>query len=362
MSEALQKDTGYFKPWNKPNPPEKILVIRFHAVGDVAAALPACCGLRTIFPNARIDFLTGSELSEMVKTSQIFDNIYNTLFFRVETENSNPIKRIFYKFRTKFVVIKHALQLRKNAYDIVIDLQKNRNSKILLQILRPKYWSLFDKYSPKPHSTRVLETFHKAGFEALKNKFDIIIDDNLKNTAEKTLVENGWDKRKKLIVLNPAGLWTTRNWPIENYCELTKLFLAQNDAIFITLGDKRIKDKANILKNLLGNNLIYLSGKTTLEQAFSILSLCSLIISEDSGLAHMAWAIGVPLVLMLGSTRSDWTCHSNGSIICLNSSDLECGNCMQEKCKYNDVRCLIRYTPEFIYEKAAFLLQNYKAP
>jgi ADP-heptose:LPS heptosyltransferase len=112
------------------------------------------------------------------------------------------------------------------------------------------------------------------------------------------------------------------------------------------------------LKSALGENLIDHTGKTTLQEALGVLANCSLVISEDSGLVHMAWALGVPLVLMLGSTRSDWTCHTTGKIICLNSSDLECGNCMQPQCKYGDVHCLTRYTPEFIYRKSLTLLNN----
>jgi heptosyltransferase II len=40
----------------------------------------------------------------------------------------------------------------------------------------------------------------------------------------------------------------------------------------------------------------------------------------------------------------------------LSSSDLPCGNCMLEFCKYKDVHCLTRYSPEFVFEKAMQLL------
>jgi ADP-heptose:LPS heptosyltransferase len=297
-------------------------------------------------PDAQIDFLTSTELHGFAKAPGIFNNVYSILHPRGGG--------LIAKLKLKRDILKSARALKKNSYDTVIDLQNNRNSKIILSILKPAKLSEFDKYSPKAHSTRVLETIQKAEFENAGQEF-IGLNSELKQRAEEILAANGWDKTKKLVVLNPAGLWITRNWPLENYAALAKLYAG--DVMFLIMGDERINTKAKILKASLGEKLIDLSGKTTLAEAFAVLSKCSLVISEDSGLAHMAWALGVPLVLMLGATRSDWTCHTSGRIVCLNSSDLECGNCMSEICKYGDVHCLTRYTPELIYEKSQSLLK-----
>jgi ADP-heptose:LPS heptosyltransferase len=90
----------------------------------------------------------------------------------------------------------------------------------------------------------------------------------------------------------------------------------------------------------------------------AILKLCTLVVSEDSALFHMAWAMGIPSLLLLSSTRADWTCHTSKNVICLNSNDLSCGNCMAPECKYGDVHCLSRFTPKFVFEKAKKLLSD----
>ena len=353
-----EKDTVSYKKWDKDYWPTKVLIIRFHAIGDIAAALPACNGLRELFPDAQIDFLTSDYCEGLPNSIEIFDNVYVLKMHYPAIESSNAIKKIFLKSKIKANAVKLARELKKNSYDIIIDLQHNRNSRIIKKIIKPQYSCEFDRYSPRAHSTRVLETFRRAGFNNLKADFDINIKSDLMIKAKKILTENGWDGNKKLIVLNPAGLWITRNWEIENYIRLGKLLLEKNNVQLLVIGDSRIDEKAIYLKQLLAENLINLTSKTSLSEAFALFKFCSLVISEDSALAHMSWALGVPTVLMLGSTRSDWTCHEGKHIICLNSSDLECGNCMQPFCKFGDVHCLTRYTPELIYERAVTFLEN----
>jgi ADP-heptose:LPS heptosyltransferase len=346
--------------WNSNHPPSKVLVIRLHAIGDIAASLPACNAFRKFLPNARIDFLTSDYCSELSASAEIFNNVYTLEMHYPRVESADAIKKFYLKSKVKSNAVRLARELKKNSYDVIIDLQHNANSRIIKKILNPKYYSEFDKFSPKPHSTRVLETFHRAGFSEVKPNFNITIEEELIILARQILTENGWDGHKKLVVLNPAGLWVTRNWAIENYVKLGKLLAQKNNVQLLIIGDSRIKEKAEYLKQSFGDDLINLTQKTPLGEAFAVLNFCSLVISEDSALAHMAWALGVPTILMLGSTRSDWTCHEGGHIICLNSSDLECGNCMQPLCKYGDVHCLTRFTPQFIYEKAATFSANNK--
>ncbi|MCI0449802.1 MAG: glycosyltransferase family 9 protein [Chlorobi bacterium] len=340
------------KSRDKNYPPSKVLVIRFHAIGDIAASLPAFNGFREFFPNSQIDFLTSDYCEGLPIASEIFDNVYALEMYYPAVESSNPLKKLYLKLKIKSNAIRLVLELKKNSYDLIIDLQNNTTSGIFKKVINPPYYSEFDRYSPKPHSTRALETFQKAGFGEIKPDFNIKIKEELITRARQILAENGWYRNKKLVVLNPAGLWITRNWELENYVKLGKLLVKKNDSQLIVIGDLRIKEKAEELKRSLGGDMINLTQKTSLCEAFAALKFCSLVISEDSALAHMAWALGVQTILMLGSTRSDWTCHEGRHIICLNSSDLECGNCMQPLCKYGDVHCLTRYTPEFIYEKA----------
>jgi len=82
------------------------------------------------------------------------------------------------------------------------------------------------------------------------------------------------------------------------------------------------------------------------------------VLSEDSGLMHMAWVSGTPVVALFGSTRSDWSRPLGPRSVFLDSSDLSCGACMQATCRRGDVFCLSRRSPEEVFARAVSLLEQ----
>ena len=326
-------------------PPKTILLIRFLALGDVAITLPASASLRLQFPHVRIDFLTSTAARPLVEAVELFDVIHALEATRGRLDR---------------VVDALALgtQLHACRYDAVIDLQRNWTSRLLRRMMRPKYWTEFDRFSPRLAGERVRETFHRLGLTQVEPIYKLPFRQEVLSNAMKMLVDNGWDRTQPLIVLNPAGLWETRNWPVQNYASLAQLWLDQQSSQFLLLGTQRILAKAAHLKKALGDFLINLVGKTTLADAFGILQYATLIISEDSGLMHMAAASGVPTVALFGSSNHVWSAPMGSHTRCLNSSDLPCAACMQPSCKYGDIHCLTRYSPLMVLHCARELLSH----
>jgi ADP-heptose:LPS heptosyltransferase len=220
------------------------------------------------------------------------------------------------------------------------------------------FWGEFDRFSTNAAGDRVLDTFQRTGFESLRPVFRVEVRNDVMVRAENILRKHGWDGTTRLVVLNPAGLWRTRNWPIENYVELANLWLAEERVQFLLLGTGRIDQKALYISHKLPDSTINLVGKTTLAEAFGIVQYTSAVISEDSGLMHMAWVSGIPTLALFGSSRHDWSRPLGEHSLCLHSGDLECGACMKTECKYGDVHCLTRYTAEYVYEKTQKLLHT----
>jgi ADP-heptose:LPS heptosyltransferase len=96
------------------------------------------------------------------------------------------------------------------------------------------------------------------------------------------------------------------------------------------------------------SGVLSMAGKTAPAEAFALVGQASLVVSEDSGLMHMAWVQNVPTVALLGSTRSDWAEPQGSRSFCFHSSDLPCGNCMRPICLHGDNRCLTRVGPEAV--------------
>jgi ADP-heptose:LPS heptosyltransferase len=222
---------------------------------------------------------------------------------------------------------------------------------LVRRTLRPSAWAEFDRTSPIPAGERTKNTIDAVGLVKNKAAEKLYLKTGL--NAKEILLENGWDGKKELVVLNPAGVFETRNWPIENYASFAKLWLNEfPQTQFLVIGLPFIALKAEYLKSQLGSNLISVIDKTNVAEAFAILQHAKLMLSEDSGLMHMSWVSGIPTFTLLGGTRPDRAQPLGKHSAFLDSSDLECGCCMQEKCKWGDTRCLSRYSPEFVFEKA----------
>ena len=167
------------------------------------------------------------------------------------------------------------------------------------------------------------------------------------------------ENENALVVLNPAGAFESRNWPIESYARFGHLWLQDfPQTQFLMLGVELIADKASYLENIFGDKLINLVGKTNPAEAFAIIQKVGFVLSEDSGLMHFAWVSGIPTFALFGSSRSDWSRPLGAHTFFLDSSDLPCGNCFMARCKYGDTHCLTRFTAEFVFEKAKALLSS----
>lgn len=81
-------------------------------------------------------------------------------------------------------------------------------------------------------------------------------------------------------------------------------------------------------------------------------------LKEDFGSMHFARVSDIPMLAEFGSLHSDWSVPQEKHLLCLNSSDLKCGNCLPGDCKYSNVHCLTSYSPEFVSDSSISLLKR----
>ena len=330
------------KPWKKKEAPKRILAIRLQAMGDVVITLPYLQALRNALPSyVKLDLLTLKENESIPGSIELFDKIYSIDGYR------NPKKQLAFTF----------LLLPKilfRGYDVVLDLQNNKISRIVRKAVMPSAWCEFDKFSPIAAGERTRLTLEAIGFGQNFPASNFVLKDKL--TSIELLKKIGWNGSSGIVILNPAGAFETRNWPLKNYIDFARLWLNLfPETQFLVLGINSIAPKADHFKKELGDKLINLAKKTSPAQAFAIMQKAKFVLSEDSGLMHMAWVSGVPTLALFGSTHKRSGPLGNHTIL-LDSSDLECGNCMLEVCKYGDTRCLTRYSPEMVFGKAVSLI------
>jgi ADP-heptose:LPS heptosyltransferase len=234
---------------------------------------------------------------------------------------------------------------------VVVDLQRNRMSRFVRRLLHPRSFAEFDRFSRKSAGARTEATVENLALGPVPVYLPALSVRDEKRGLEK-LKDAEETALRSFVVLNPAGSFSSQNWPIERYAGFASLWLenVDRDARFLILGLPSIQAKADVLQSILGEKLISLAGKTTPAEAFNILRKASCVITEDSGLMHLAWVAHIPVVALFGSTDSVWSRPLGRYSACLDSSDLECGGCMLKQCKYGDVHCLTRYEPERIVD------------
>lgn len=344
---ALSSNTSISsKPWGKSSLPKRILAIRLQAMGDLVITLPYLQHLRNTLPkDTRLDLLTREEVEAIPEHLDLFDDVISIGGGR------NGKKQLLH------LLLLMPRLLRKR-YDVVIDLQNTKLSKIARKTLRPQAWSEFERFAPLPagECTRLAIEAINIGSCKANPGFKFHVSEK---QLDQLLMNHGWDGYSRLVVLNPAGAFETRNWPLDYYVEFATTWLQHfPDTQFLTLGVDFIATKANYLKAKLGSKLINLVNKTSPVEAFALIQKMHFVLSEDSGLMHMSWVSGIPTLAIFGSTRCDRATPLGKHTFLLGSSDLPCGNCMLEQCSYGDNHCLTRFAPSFVFEKAMALLEH----
>jgi heptosyltransferase II len=334
------------KKWNKSTPPKRILAIRLQAMGDMVITLPYLQYLRKHLPaNTQLDLLTREEVLSIPTSLKLFNHVYSIAGGR------NWKKQLIL---TCFML--PGLLMRR--YDVVIDLQNNIISKTVRKALMPSAWSEFDRYSPVPAGECTRLTIEASGLSCNKPDSNFTFKTNNLGISE-LLKSNGWNPGNHLVVLNPAGAFSTRNWSLNNYIDFATLWKKTFPRTqFLLVGTDFIAGKAAFLQSQLGDACINLVGKTTPLQAFALVQEVQLVLSEDSGLMHMAWVSGIPTVALFGTTTGIRAIPLGSHSCALTAPNSSHGFSMKATHSALDCQNISSYTVPLVFEKAIALLRS----
>ncbi len=328
--------------------PERIVVVRFHAFGDTAITFPLVAALRRRFPSVRLDVVTDVRSEALFKAHRDVDGV-----FAFDTRRGRLGKAAALLFV--------ALSLRRRDVPVLLDLQRNRWSAFLTRLLSPGAWIGFDRHAPRTALTRYLEAAEGLGLGRLPPVFAPHAREPLLEAARRRLFSEGWDGESSLVCLNPAGGWATKQWAIERYVDLGRRLNADGCQL-IALSAPPVPPRAAAPTERLGNRLLDLKGRTAPGEALALVALCSLVVSDDSGLMHLAWTQGVATLALFGASRSAWSRPEGPGSDGFYSEDLECGACMRPACAREDVHCLARVGVDEVTARARALLVLHAMP
>lgn len=140
----------------------------------------------------------------------------------------------------------------------------------------------------------------------------------------------------------------SKQWPMEHFISLINMLHEQGINVCL-LGSQKDAVMGKKIESSCQQAVENLCGKTSLLDVIDILASCSVAVSNDSGLMHIAAAVDVPIVSMYGATTPQYTppLHSNAKAFYMK---LECSPCWQRTCQYQHYRCLKDIVPEQVFK------------
>ncbi len=175
--------------------------------------------------------------------------------------------------------------------------------------------------------------------------------------VKQSLVELDVRAPNRLLVLCPGSEFgDAKRWPEEYYSEIAQRMLRQGWSVWL-MGSEYDTEAATRIQEQCQSRCVNLTGRTTLGQAIDLLSLANLVVSNDSGLMHIAAALDRPTVAIYGSTDPKMTPPISATSTVV-SQGLPCSPCFKRRCPLGHLRCLREITPDHVLNSAAGLLDR----
>ena len=151
-----------------------------------------------------------------------------------------------------------------------------------------------------------------------------------------------------ILTLCPGAEYgPAKRWPVEYFARLARAYLERGWSVWLLGSDK----DAGITQEIAGqaSGVVDLAGRTTLTQAIDLLAASTVVVSNDSGLMHIAAATSTPLVALYGSSDPQYTppLSEKAEII---YRGLKCSPCFARDCPLGHLNCLRGITPQGVSE------------
>jgi heptosyltransferase-2 len=319
-------------PGKKETAPRRILIIRLTALGDVVLATPLLHSLRAAFPDAAIDWLTHEAFAPLLAADPALSR---ALPWRPGEPGL-------------------AARLREARYDCVLDLQNKPRtawlrgrlgaSRVVVHQKRGLGQALaslvgLEKPARGPHAVEAyLAVGERLGIAPSIRQPKIFLSEAGRAEVAALLARQ---RAKSLWGIAPATRWATKRWPTARFAELAASAVKEGAQILL-LGGAADRAAFDEVSRGLGPALLGDTGDCSAAGLAAAVAACSVVVSNDSGPAHLAAALDRPLVVLFGPTAPGrWA--PRGDRVRVLYEDLPCSPCSNhggDRCPIGTHACL----------------------
>jgi heptosyltransferase II len=334
-------------------------------VGDAVIAIPALRELRRVLPQAHITLVSRSGAADIFIDADFVDEvlIYDRSGLASTWNQVREWRRrkfdLALLFQNAFeaaVIAFLSGTLTRIGYDT------DRRGLLLTRSLPSPAWK-DERHESFYYLNLVAELEQllsdQTPSEITAPRFDLYVSEYRKQEAVRFLSEQGARRGAPLTVLCPGSINSrAKRWPAERYAELADR-LVDAGANVALIGSPAELDVSRQVCEHTRHQPIVLTGKTTVGEATAIISIANVLITNDTGPAHVGAALRTPTLVIFGPTNplTTYPLSANAEII---RRAPDCAPCMLRDCPI-DHRCMTAISPADVFERASILMSQRRA-
>ncbi len=334
-------------------------------VGDAMMTIPALRELRRVLPRAHITLATRSWSQGLFADADFIDDIL------VYDRGARDLR----------AVVRQTREWRRRRFDLAVLLQNafeaaliaaaagvpvrlgyatDGRRALLTHAIAPPPWrsARHELFYYRYIITELERLIHGASeIEQREPEFGLHVSEDRKVEARGVLLAHGARPGSPLVALCPGSINSrAKRWPADRYAALADQFIRETGANVALIGSGDELDVSREVCAQMHGKAVLLTGRTSLAQATAVLSIADVLVTNDTGPAHIAAALACPTLVIFGPTDPVTTRpFSKSAEIVIKPPD--CAPCMLRDCPI-DHRCMTMITPAEVFSRAAALMRR----
>jgi heptosyltransferase-2 len=348
---------------------ERILIRGTNWIGDAVMTTPALKRLRASFPQAHLALLATPRTAGLFEASPFVDEVIE---YRRREDGVGAFLETVKKLRSRRFDLAALFQ---NAFEAALlawlagaprrvgFAEQGRGLLLTHKLHRgPQH---LNRHQVHDYLDIVAECERAGGVSCPESQISNPLPSLSASHAQKLAAESLLQRfgagltSRSLIVLN-AGATNSRAkcWPADRFAALADQLINAFDAQIVLIGASSERDSAGqVIERMKRQGAINLAGETDMAELIGLLDVCDLLVSNDTGPAHIAAALGRPTLTIFGPTNEFETAPTGARAELIRAEGVECARCMLRDCPI-DHRCMNRIAPLEVFGRAVKLLEE----
>ena len=282
----------------KPPAPRSVIVFSTAGIGDTLSDTPAIRALRESFPAARITAVVHRGRREVLTGNPHID--------RLIPHAKGPVAFLRTLFAIRREAPDTAVTLRANDPDIW-PLAYFSGARVIAS--RPQMTRFpflvnlpvdVPDWLERPGVTQTLEIVRALGAETTDPRMVYVVPEAAQRSVEGLLRDRGLTSGTLVAMqVHTSPRLTFRDWPVEHFVSLGRRIVAEYRVRLLITGGRDDADAAHTVGAALGESAEVVAGALGLAETAALFTRCRMLITTDTGIMHLGFAVGVPTLALL---------------------------------------------------------------